>query len=376
MLEELIVFRKDLHQHPELSGHEEKTAEKIKIQLIKTSPTTLTEKIGGHGIAATFDYLKEGKHILFRADMDALPIQEINRFPHRSKNKGVSHKCGHDGHSTILVGLAQRLQKYPLHSGKVTLLFQPAEETGEGAKAVLNDSKFEQIKPDFAFALHNIPSYPKGQILCKSGSFNPSVISFIIRLKGKKAHAAQSENGINPAIAITSIINEVNQLNNFNLQDEKYLKATAIHVSLGSKDYGISASQAELHYTIRCKDEEKLDSAKKRIATIAQIISEDCKLKYSIEWLHHFASSINHPEAVAHIKKVASNNHYDYTEMLTPFEWGEDFGLFTKSIPGAMFGLGAGIDTPELHQEDYDFPDDIIKYGVNMFYGIAKEICG
>ncbi len=375
MLKELIALRHELHQLAELSGQEKQTAERIKRELALTSPDSLLDSVGGHGLMATFDSGRPGPHLLFRADIDALPIPEANDITYRSQTDGVSHKCGHDGHATMLIGLAKRLQKEPMASGRCTLLFQPAEETGEGAKAVLADDRFKKQTFDQAFALHNIPGYAKGKILCRSGSFNPSVISCIIRLQGQTAHAAQPEQGINPDLAVASLITKINQLSNHDLHSENYLKATTICIALGERDYGISASRAEVHYTIRCLSAAKLDTAISQIKKLTAQISTRHQLKQSIEWLHEFTSCHNHESAVHSIKEVCRQLSYEYQEMEHPFEWGEDFGLFTSSIPGAMFGLGAGLHTPALHQADYDFPDDVIEHGVNLFYGLAQAHC-
>jgi len=375
MNQTLIEFRRFLHKYPEVSGSEVQTALKIKTQLEKITSENITSDIGGHGMIMTFDSGKEGKHILFRADMDALPIQEANDFPHRSTNEGVSHKCGHDGHSTMLVGLAQRLSQSPISTGKVTLLFQPAEETGEGAKSVLDDQKFSHIRPDYVFALHNIPGYPKGLIICKPGTFNPAVISFCIKLYGKKSHAGEPEKGINPNLATAKFITELDEMNHFDIHSEDYFKSTMVHVKIGSQDYGSSPGNGEIHYTIRCKTKERLEKAQDKIKGLIQDICQNHQLSHSIEWLHYFASTTNDIAAVNLIKEVAAENAYQYHAKDSPFEWGEDFGLFTESTSGAMFGLGAGKDTPDLHQVDYDFPDEIMEYGINMFYCIALKVC-
>jgi amidohydrolase len=169
MLEHLIRLRHELHRHPEVSGQEQQTAERIKNYLLLLQPDELLTEVGGHGIVATFDSGQPGSALLFRAELDALPIQEINTFAHRSGVEGVSHKCGHDGHATILCGLAESLAKNKPRRGKVHLLFQPAEETGTGAAAILADPKFTTVKPDMGIALHNFPHHKLGSLMVKDG---------------------------------------------------------------------------------------------------------------------------------------------------------------------------------------------------------------
>lgn len=372
----LPAFRQLLHQYPEVAGHEKETALKIFTALLNCKPSTIIRNVGGYGVVAVFDTGVKGKTILFRADMDALPIDEVNDFEYRSIVKGVSHKCGHDGHSTILLGLAQKLIERPLKKGKTILLFQPAEETGQGAKAVLNDAKFAKLKPDIAFALHNVPGYKKGQIVYRKGAFNPAVISLIIRFKGLKTHAAEQENGINPDIAIAALILKLKSLIHTDVDSPDFCNITTIFTRLGSKDYGTAAGEGELHYTIRCWTRDKLERTKSTILNFVQEICTEQQLKQEIEWLHYFAATANDDYAVDCIANSAKRLNFDHIQKPTPFKWGEDFGLFTEYVAGAMFGLGAGETTPPLHQPDYDFPDEIIPFGVAMFYDIAAVING
>ncbi len=373
-LDNLITFRKELHAHPELSGQERATSQRIIRELKKCQPSQIIENLGGHGVAAIYDTGNPGKTILFRADTDALPIQETNTFAHKSIYDGVSHKCGHDGHTAMLVGLAQKLHRQPFNKGKIILLFQPAEEIGIGARAVLEDPKFEALQPDYVFALHNVPGYPKGQIVCRTGTFNPAAISLVIKLQGKKAHAAQQENGRNPDQAIAVIITKVHELQNYDLASEDFLKFTTIFTRIGSPDYGISPGDGELHYTFRSWTKAKLEAAKSKIVQIIETITTQHQLSYTIDWIYYFAASHNDAFAAQCVEQSALKNNFSYHNKPYPFQWGEDFGLFTEKYPGAMFGLGAGEDTPALHHVDYDFPDDIILYGIKTFYGIAEKV--
>jgi len=151
-------LRKNLHRHPELSGAEEQTAKRIQDFLLENSkPTDLITRLGGTGVAAVYEFGKDGSGVLNRCELDALPILEQNTFEHRSQTPGVSHKCGHDGHMAMVAGLASWLDKQQFPAGRVVLLFQPAEETGQGAAALLEDQRMLKLSIDYAFALHNIP---------------------------------------------------------------------------------------------------------------------------------------------------------------------------------------------------------------------------
>lgn len=374
--EKLSSIRKNLHAHPELSGKEFRTAKKIVEFIGDYNPTTVIENVGGTGVLAIFDFKNEGETILFRAELDALPIDEINEFAHRSKTVNVSHKCGHDGHSTILIGLAKKLSKVPFPKGKIVLLFQPAEENGEGAKAVLNDAKFKSILPDYVFALHNLPGYPLHEIVVKEGSFTAAVKSLTVKLFGKTAHAAEPEYGVNPGLAIASILQKTSELSNNITHHPDFSVVTPIHINMGSIDYGISAGYGEVRLTIRTWTEDKLSALAERIENMVVSVAKDHNLRVEIETSHHFGANQNDPDAVSIIKESANENQLSLHNNQYPFKWGEDFGLFTQKYKGAMFGLGAGEGTPALHNPEYDFPDGVITTGVNVMYHIASKILG
>lgn len=369
----LIHLRQLLHANPELSGNEKNTAAYISGFIRKLNPDLLINNIGGEGILVLFDSGKPGPGLLFRADMDALPIQEVNEFPHRSVVDGVSHKCGHDGHATILCGLAEKLAEQKPSSGKVYLLFQPAEETGEGAVKVVSDTKFN-IQPDFVFALHNLPGYEKGNIVVKDGLFSAAVNSIIIKLKGKTAHAAEPEFGNNPAKAISEIISLANKLNYNVPAQENFQLLTPVHINMGTAAYGISAGDAELHYTLRCWDNEHLRKLESTLVNQTTEIAVKYGLKFEYEFTQTFYANNNNKAANDIVRLSAQQNDYIIEEKPVPFKWAEDFGYFTSQYKGCMFGLGAGKDLPALHNPDYDFPDSIIATGVTVFHSITKNL--
>lgn len=373
-MEELIQLRKFLHQNPEVSGNESKTAQRILDFLSKYKPNQVIKNIGGQGVLAIYKGKETGKSILFRCELDALAIQETNSFDYKSKFDGVSHKCGHDGHMAILCGLAKKIDQNPLEKGTVFLLFQPSEEDGNGAKRVLNDFKFKEINPDFAFALHNLPSYPKHQIIVKENTFTCAVNSMIIQLEGKTSHAGEPENGINPALAIAEIITLFNSKINNDITSENYCLITPIHINMGEKAYGVSAGYGEAHFTIRSNSNVQMRIIESNLEENVKEIASKFNLKIKMGWTQSFQANENNIEAVNYIRKAATSNNLNILEKELPFTFGEDFGLFTQKYKGAMLGLGSGEKTPALHNPDYDFPDEVIDTGITLFYQIAKEI--
>jgi amidohydrolase len=367
----LTKFRRHLHANAELSQHEYITQQHIREYLEQFKPDRLFP-VADSGLLAIYEGENPGKTIMLRCDIDALPIQEVNTFTYRSTHEGISHKCGHDGHSAIMCGVASLLHQQRPESGKIALLFQPAEENGWGARAVLNDKHFQLIKPDMVFALHNLPGYPKKEIVVREGSFTAAAKSIIIKLNGKTAHAAEPEKGINPAAAMAEIIQLMEKFNQTDLKRDDFSLLTPIHFTMGEKAYGVSAGKAELHFTLRSWLNERMEKICEQAVKGIQEIAKRHKLELQIDWTEEFHANQNHPEAVKIIRQAAKGNHLEITERETPFKWGEDFGLFTEKYKGAMFGIGAGEDSPALHNPDYDFPDELIEAAAKIFHTIIQ----
>lgn len=373
ILDKLTNIRKVLHAHPEISEHEFETQQRI-IDFLAAESVATVRKVANTGVIATFEGKQSGPTIMIRGDIDALPITEINTFDYKSNSDGVSHKCGHDGHTTILLGLAKLLTEEPIVKGKVLLLFQPSEENGMGAEAVLHDEVFMHEKIDYVFALHNLPGYKTHEIVVKENEFTGNVKSIVLKMTGKTAHAAEPEKGNNPSMAIAEIFAFADKITHNKPEEPDFFLMTSVYATLGDLAYGISAGYGEVHFTIRSWDTCLMDKRSKEIVTFMEETCIKYKLVLDISWTQVFQANINHPEAVEYIRNAAKQNNFVLTERDYPFRWGEDFGVFTQSYKGAMFGLGAGTSTPALHNPDYDYPDEITESGIKMFYQIIQQI--
>lgn len=368
---QLGQFRKTLHQYPEVSNQEQQTAKRVVEFLKQYSPSSLLEQVGGTGIIATFEGTTAGKHVLIRCELDALPIAEVNDFAYKSTQEGVGHKCGHDGHMTMVAALAPLLQDLP--QGKVSLLFQPAEETGEGALQMLHDEKFATVAPDYVFALHNLPGIPQHQILVKSGTICAASKGMIIRLLGKTSHAAEPQDGKSPALAMAAIVQMLDGLPQaYSFED--FTLVTVIHALLGEIAFGTTPGYAEVRATLRTFSNADMQSLTDKAVAQARAISKTYGLDIEIDWTDTFAATVNDQDCVEIIKKAAQRNGFELIEAPSPAKWSEDFGQFTERYPGALFGLGAGEHHPQLHNPDYDFPDEILPTGVAMFWQIIQEV--
>ena len=372
--EELINLRKELHKNPRLAGDEKNTAERIKNFIKKFEPDETISELGGSGIAFVFGGSNEGKTVLLRCELDALPISEQNDFEYKSSVQNVAHKCGHDGHMTILSGLASMFKNNKPKNGKVVLLFQPAEETGEGAYRILNDTKFNRIKPDYVFALHNLPGFHAGAVLIKKGIFAAASKGMIIKLSGKTSHASEPENGITPTPAVASIIQKFPLIPAQILGENIFGLVTVIHVRIGEVAFGTTPGDAEIMATLRAFNNEDINSITKECERVIKEESEKYGLNYSVEWTEEFPSTINDNDCTEVIKKCSEQLNFNIINLNQPFKWSEDFGHFLEIYKGALFGIGAGEDLPDLHNPDYDFPNEIIGPSVDLFYSVIREL--
>lgn len=375
-LQELTALRHKLHATAEVSGSEKKTSALIKDFLKSTSPNSIQTRVGGYGIFATYEGKTQGPHILIRCELDALPIPDVNEVEYRSKTDGVGHKCGHDGHMSIACGVARTLSENGLLAGKVTVLFQPAEETGEGARRVLDNAKFQQLSLDYCFALHNLPGFKKHQIVVRENVFSAASTGLIVNFSGSTAHAAHPEQGKSPALAVAQTIQAFSTVPQFYSPLEEAAKVTVIHANLGEHSFGTSPGEGTVMATLRTYDDALLEKLKEKCVQIADRTAETYELSVGYEWVEPFPSTVNNLEAVEVVQSAARELDYNTHPKESPFSWSEDFGHFTKQIDGAMFGLGVGKEHPALHAENYDFPDEVIATGVDMFIEIINEVIG
>ena len=357
----------------EASNEETKTSAFIRHELERLAPTKILTFPKGNHLLAEFDFGDDGKTVLLRADMDAVRVNETLELPYKSETESVSHKCGHDGHSTIMLRTAEMLHEKPLPSGRVLLLFQGAEETGEGARQILDSGILQSYPIDCAYALHNIPAEPAGTIICKTGSFTCSVISCDIVLTGKTAHAAEPWNAVSPFAAAHRITDFVLSMNQRDVQRQDFCVATLIEFRVGSQAYGVAAGDGVLRFTIRTREDTHLQQIISEIESKAKAEAVSDNLHCDIRWIEYFAASNNAEKAVESVKECADSLNFTYQEKPIPFFWGEDFGLFTQHYPGALFGLGSGTEQPPLHHPDFDFPDEIVETGAEMFYALVRK---
>ena len=373
---ELVSLRRELHRRPELSSQERETAARIVAELERCGADEILTGLGTHGVAAVYDSGVEGSTVLFRCELDGLPITEISTFGWRSEIDGKGHLCGHDGHMAILCGLARHLAANGPARGRVVLMFQPAEETGAGAAGVIADRRFERIRPDFAFALHNLPGLPLGAVGVRPGPFTFASEGLAIRLTGRTSHAAQPEAGVSPAAVMVRRVEALPALPASLGHAPGPSLVTLSHARLGEAAFGISPGEADIWATIRAIDDGLQAELMGKAEALARDLAEAGGLGVDFDRHENFAAGHNDEEAVAFVEKAAVALGVSRVEVGDPFRWSEDFGRFGSVAKTGLFVLGSGEDHPRLHNPDFDFPDELIPAGVSLFALIARDLCG
>ncbi len=361
-----IQLRHDLHRCPEVSNQEKWT----KAYLIEFLEKHTGLKIVDRGLwfYAVYHAGDDKKNIAFRADFDALPMEENLDIEHASQNPGKSHKCGHDGHAAALAGFALEIDQQGADKN-IYFLFQHAEETGDGAAqcaVFIKENNIEEI-----FAYHNISGIPFKSIGVIDGLAHWASKGMNIVMEGKPAHASRPEQGANPAFAIAKIIDAIPVL-----IDPKNTKGTVlctvIQVDVGEPAFGIAASKGKLLLTIRAEHEAEMEELQKGLEEMALKLGEEDDIKVRFTYNDAFPETVNHKESSDKVRKAARDLGFELVEKEEASRGSEDYGHYLKETKGAIFNVGNGEDYPQIHTPKYEFRDEIIETAVEMFKYLAS----
>ncbi len=369
ILEKGIRLRHSLHRHPELSGEEEWTRGFL-MEFIRENTDFEVVSRGSWFYAVKRPDPQEagtGSPIAFRADYDALPMEEFLELPYASECPGVSHKCGHDGHAAALAVFAMALTGKPVPR-TVYLIFQPAEETGAGGKkcaALIPEMGIREI-----YAFHNRSGYPKGMVICRNGLIQCASVGVTVTFSGKTSHASEPELGENPAFAMAKFVQFCEEC--LKKEHSDLGLCTIVNMELGNRDFGISPGEGSVSMTLRSEDERKLRVLATAITVEAMMNSGD-KLKVSFEETDVFPETRNDIDCVRRVRRAAARLGRPYRELESPWRASEDFGWYEKLCPGAIFYIGNGEEYPALHTKEYDFPDDVLEYAAEMFLELLES---
>ena len=369
-LQRITELRRFLHQHPELSGCETGTMEMLAAFIGRFTGFEIRRRDGWfYAVKKGTD--PDGRRVAFRADMDALPIDEGIDLPYASQVDGVSHKCGHDGHMAALCGLALELNETETKK-TVYLIFQPAEETGAGGEKCAALIAEEGISEVYAF--HNLSGYPEGQIVYRRGLTQPASEGLEIVLTGRQSHASAPEEGVNPAAALARIalFSQISGgTSDTDKGVERLLLCTVTGLKAGSGDYGISAGEGSIRLTLRAEEEEEMAALEEAILSYAAEQAGEAGLEMTYSISDRFPETRNNETCLSKVLSRALFMGMDAVEMPEMWRASEDFGHYLQACPGAIVYIGNGVDYPPLHTREYDFNDRILPVAVDLFRELA-----
>jgi hippurate hydrolase len=366
-------WRKNFHQHPELGFAEHQTSQQVADLLLSFGLEVHT----GIGITGVVGVLKNGSGptIGLRADMDALPIQELGAPDHKSQHKGCMHACGHDGHTAMLLGAARYLAEQKPFSGTVYFVFQPAEENLGGAQKMIEDGLFERFPMDAIYGLHNWPGLPAGDISVNDGAMMASLDTFDITVTGKGSHAAMPHMGIDPIVAASDLVLRLQTIVSRHISP---LESAVVSVTMFNSGEAINVlpESATLRGTVRCLNPLVRDQVEKILTGYIASHNESPGLTVSLTYHRGYPVTKNHAEHAAIIHNVAktqcAEGHAHYN--IQPSMASEDFAFMLEQCPGAYFWLGVDEeDSVALHNPYYDFNDRVIEVAIQFWCALVKQ---
>ena len=377
----IATLRRDIHAHPELCFQEDRTSELIARQLTDWG-IPVHRGLGKTGVVGIVKNGTSKRAVGLRADIDALPMTEHNKFAHASVHAGKMHACGHDGHTAMLLSAAQHLAKHRDFDGTVYLIFQPAEEGGGGAREMIKDGLFEQFPMEAIFGAHNWPGMAAGQFALRSGPVFASSNEFKITLRGKGAHAAMPHNGIDPIPAACQMVQAFQTIITRNKRpiDAGVISVTMIHAGEATN---VVPDSCEIQGTVRTFTLEVLDLIERRMQQITEATAEAFEVSCEFSFKRNYPPTINHDAETGFARQqltemVGAANVHDFE----PTMGAEDFSFFLQKIPGCYFLIGNGDGTHRegghgmgpcmLHNPSYDFNDELIPLGGSMWVRMAE----
>jgi hippurate hydrolase len=379
----IVAVRKDIHAHPELCFQEDRTADIVASKLTEWG-IPIVRGLGKTGVVGIIKSGTSSKAIGLRADMDALPIQEVNQFEHASTYAGKMHACGHDGHTAMLLSAAQHLAHNRHFDGTVYLIFQPAEEGGGGAREMIKDGLFEKFPMQKVFGMHNWPGLGVGQFAVSSGPVMASSNEFKIVIKGRGSHAALPHNGVDPVPIACQMVQAFQTVITRN---KKPVDAGVISVTMINAGHATNVvpDECTLRGTVRTFSLEVLDLIEQRMRVIAEHVCLAHEASCEFHFNRNYPPTINHVDAVEEVRSVLSSIvGAEHVVSQEPTMGAEDFSYMLQALPGAYFFIGNGEGAHRLvghgegpctlHNPSYDFNDDLIPLGGTVWVRLVESL--
>ncbi|MCB1510851.1 MAG: amidohydrolase [Hyphomicrobiaceae bacterium] len=371
--DELTTIRRDIHAHPELGLKEHRTAE-IVANLLESWGIEVHRGVGGTGVVGVLRQGNTPGSIGLRADMDALPIDEATGVEYASNTPGIMHACGHDGHTTMLLGAARYLAETRNFSGTVNFIFQPGEEGAGGALAMLADGLFERFPCDTIYGMHNRPGAALGHFSIAPGTAMTGGAFFDITVKGRGAHGARPEASIDPVLVASSICTTLQSIVARNLPpaDTAVVSVTQIHAG---DAYNVIPQTARMGGTVRTMKRETMEAIEKAMGRIVSGVAQAHGAEAHLDFRFIFAPLVNDPQATKDIADTAAElvGETNVNRSAAPASASEDFSFMLEKVPGAYINIGNGENSAPVHNPHYNFNDEALPLGAALYARIIER---
>jgi amidohydrolase len=373
LAQEMRAVRHDIHRHPELGFNERRTAALV-AERLREWGATVHERIGKTGLVGVLSAGTSDRAIGLRADMDALPIHETSGAPHASTHQGISHSCGHDGHTAMLLCAARYLAQTRRFNGRVHLIFQPAEEGQAGAQAMIDDGLFERFPCDEIYALHNWPSLAAGTVATRPGAMMAAADRFDITVCGAGGHAAQPHLTSDTILCAAQIVTGANTLvaRRVDPNASAVLSVTCIH---GGSAHNILPSEVRITGTVRTFDPVVQDKIEAALRELVEGTAKAAGCTATIQYVRYYPATINDAECAKHVLETSRALFGRAHVPDAPAATSEDFAFMLRKVPGAYVWLGQGSSAhaASLHHPSYDFNDDVLATGAALLAALAER---
>jgi len=369
----IAAWRREIHQNPELLYDVHATAAFVADRLREFGVDEIATGVGRTGVVATIKGARDGNRMIgLRADMDALPIKETTGKPYASKTDGLMHACGHDGHTAMLLGAAQHLTETRDFAGTVVVIFQPAEEGGAGARAMIDDGLMQRWPIDEVFGMHNLPGLPVGEVSMRAGPVMGSTDEFSVTITGRGGHAALPHLTIDPLLAAAAVVQALQSVVARNVNPVAPAVLSVTKLNAGSA-FNVIADTAEIGGTVRALSDTARVTLEERLRAITESVSAGYGTTAAINFRRGYPVTINHAEQTEFCARVAREVVGDdrVATNAPPIMGGEDFSFMLQERPGSFVFLGNG-DSAGLHNSNYDFNDEIIPYGCSYWVRLVE----
>ena len=374
MFEEVSTWRRDLHAHPELRFEEYRTAAFVASKLKEFGVDDIVTGFGGTGVVGVIHGQNNtsGRSIGFRADMDALPIQEVNDLPHASTIPGKMHACGHDGHTSMLLGAAKYLAETRNFDGKIVLAFQPAEEGGGGARAMIDAGLMDKWNVEEIYGMHNMPGLPIGEFAVRTGPQMASPDKFEIIVHGKGGHGAMPHKGVDSTLVAAQIVVALQSIASRNINPLENIVVSVCGFRTETDTYNVIPNTVRLRGTVRTFEKDVQSFVRARIDALTKCTADGYGAVAEVTHMSGPPPLVNHEREADFAAEIALSVCGVAHRNFEPSMGGEDFSEMLLERPGAYLFVGNG-DSADLHNPSYEFNDDVIPVGCSWFVTMAER---